>query len=551
MTDAQERWGVERERIHQCQSQTGFAGQLQPPHIVSPDGYDHLTLEQMTSAVSAMRPGLVDDAYRTWDGISQKLALAFSNFTAEFERTIGGPNGSGAWAGAAASAAVDAVGRYRDESMPLAEAAQAIGLKLRELRTGLEETRLLMPGATEAVDVTGRVLPRNGVMKAGDHDRTEAEEEARRILRTVYAQVAGQVDAGMPYLPAAPEIAAGTGGSVVRRRSSEGVVEQSQRNCGIDPATVDQIVARPDPTSSPVRNAGPAAVSGSPTPTTPAGFGPTSEPTALADRGVDCGAGDFGRSGAADRSRDSSEPSGMRDGASPPAGAVRPRGSGPPSGAGVPGGSGRSGGASVPGGSGPSSGSGMSGGFGRPGGFSHPGGWGQLGGSGPSGGLGRSGGAGVPVESRWSGGSSGSGWFGGVGESSGAGGSDRAGGASGAGRQGGAGGFGGVGGWGGVGGFGGSTGAGGSGRSVQGGAPVGNVPPSEIGSGCVGPVRPGVAGAPGVGALASKAVVDDKERKGAPEYLVTREHGDEVTGLRSVEQVAPETEGGGCGQQRD
>ncbi|WP_280268812.1 hypothetical protein [Nocardia wallacei] len=499
--EAQAQWSAERERIYQSQREIAgsYAGPLQPPHITSPDNYDHLTLEQMTNTVSAMRPDLVDDAYRTWDDMSRKLALTFSTFTAEFERTVDAPHGRG-WSGAAASAAVAAIERYRDRSMPLAQAAAAIGLKLQEMRAGLEETRLLMPGITEPVDVTGKTLPKGGVMKMGDHTATEAEQEARRILRTVYAQVAAHTDAGMPYMPDAPEIVDGPSapdGSVVPSglllgnsdvmqslsagsshsiapavadRGSDGLHCEGTDQAGTQPVSTDPAIPAHNPahiaTTEPP--ATPPAEAGS-TATRPAETGsPPSIPAAIS--GTNGGTGSFEHSGGV-------------------GGSGGPSGSGLPYGSGGPGGSARSGGVGWPGG---------------------------VSGSGGSAGAG---GVGWQGDSSRGGGSC---WSGGGGESSSAGG---------------------VGGGGGFTGAGNGVGAGGSGRSVRGG--VSAVAPVVAGadSDGVGAHRPGVAGAPGIGAFAGKPVAEEKERAGAPEYLVTREHGDEVTGLRSSEVQALEVVG--------
>ncbi|WP_433627189.1 hypothetical protein [Nocardia sp. CA-120079] len=205
--EAQEQWNRDRDWIYKTESgYNGFDGETQPPHIATPDSYDHLTLEQMQTAVSAMKPKLVDDAVTMWANIGADLTGTFEVFKREFERTITGQNGHAGWTGAAAQAATTAVNNYYDKSVPLAQAATLTSLKLSEMKTGLEQTQALMPGLTERPDIGGKTLPKDGVMKTDEYSSTEAEQEGRRILRTVYGQVAGQTDVGVPYMPTAPTI---------------------------------------------------------------------------------------------------------------------------------------------------------------------------------------------------------------------------------------------------------------------------------------------------------------------------------------------------------
>ncbi|MFD4460172.1 hypothetical protein [Nocardia sp. NPDC058480] len=213
---AQEQWNTERAKIYDRQLagnySTIFGGDIQPPHITTPDSYDSMTLEQMQAAVAAMKPQLVDDAVTAWANIGGALMGTFIGFNQQFARTITGADGHSGWTGAAASAAVAAVNNYAQQSIPLSQAATAISLKLTEMRTGIEQTQALMPGLTERTNVTGKSLPTDGVMKVDDHNRDEATQEGRRILRSVYSQVAGQTDNGVPFLPAAPTIAGDDGG---------------------------------------------------------------------------------------------------------------------------------------------------------------------------------------------------------------------------------------------------------------------------------------------------------------------------------------------------
>ncbi|MFI9631308.1 hypothetical protein ACIHAX_01320 [Nocardia sp. NPDC051929] len=210
---AQEQWNRERDTIYDFTSRLGtsFQGEYEPPRIPGPDNYDSMTLAQMVDAVNAMRPGTVREASEAWLNIGMNLTGAIQAFNEQFGRTVTGDGTNPGWTGQSGKAAADAVTNYRNQSGNLADAACLVSFKLSEMHTGLEQTQALMPQATERPDLRDKTLPQDGVMKAGDYTEEEATQEARRILRTVYGQVANQTDHGVPVLPTAPQIVADPG----------------------------------------------------------------------------------------------------------------------------------------------------------------------------------------------------------------------------------------------------------------------------------------------------------------------------------------------------
>lgn len=245
---AQEQWNQERSVIYLTQNLANFssifAGETQPNHLTgTDDSYDHMQLAEMQSAVAAMKPSVVNSASEVWKKIGSDLSTTIVAFNKAFEATTTAQNG---WAGEAASAAVTAVNNYAKQSSTLPAAATAVSLKLAEMKTGLEQTQALMPGLTERPTLTGKTLPTDGEMKLGDYTETEATDEARRILRTVYGQVAVQSDSGVPFMPTAPKVVGdggdpqvpGGGGSS-QRPSGGGTDETS----GADEQTTPETVA--------------------------------------------------------------------------------------------------------------------------------------------------------------------------------------------------------------------------------------------------------------------------------------------------------------------
>ncbi|MEU5760658.1 hypothetical protein [Nocardia sp. NPDC047648] len=269
---AQEQWNRERDTIYDFTSRLGtsFQGEYEPPRIPGPDNYDSMTLAQMVDAVNAMRPGTVREASEAWLNIGMNLTGAIQAFNEQFGRTVTGDGTNPGWTGQSGKAAADAVTNYRNQSENLADAACLVSFKLSEMHTGLEQTQALMPQATERPDLTGKTLPQDGVMKAGDYTEEEATQEARRILRTVYGQVATQTDHGVPVLPTAPQIVADSGQPVPSSPGTSNSAAPQATSSSADPAGAEPESTEPsggDPQESPL--ADPAATT--PQSVTPAG----------------------------------------------------------------------------------------------------------------------------------------------------------------------------------------------------------------------------------------------------------------------------------------
>ncbi|WP_280183485.1 hypothetical protein [Nocardia cyriacigeorgica] len=207
--DAQRQWNYDRSAIYIGTAivASNFDGDYEDPRIQGPDDYDSMTLAQMVQKVNDMKPDIVDAAGEVWWQISNDIEAAATAFNTEFEKTVtAGADGKTAWSGASGPAAVKAVNDYTTRTESLHIAAHLIGNKLKEMVTGLHQTKALMPTAEPPKDLDGKVLPPDGIMKEGDYTAEEAEDEGRRILRTVYGQVAHQTDHGVPVLPAAPKV---------------------------------------------------------------------------------------------------------------------------------------------------------------------------------------------------------------------------------------------------------------------------------------------------------------------------------------------------------
>ncbi|MFE3442170.1 hypothetical protein ACFXNW_03980 [Nocardia sp. NPDC059180] len=214
--DAQRQWNYDRSAIYvgTLFVASKFDGDYEDPRIQGPDDYDSMTLAQMVQKVNDMKPNIVDAAGDAWWQISKDIEAAASAFNTEFQKSVAtGPDGKTAWAGDSAEAAVKGVNDYTTRTEPLHIAAHLVGNKLKEMVTGLHQTKALMPTAEPPKDLDGKVLPSDGIMKEGDYTTEEAEDEGRRILRTVYGQVANQTDHNVPVLPAAPKVVDDGGGN--------------------------------------------------------------------------------------------------------------------------------------------------------------------------------------------------------------------------------------------------------------------------------------------------------------------------------------------------
>lgn len=203
---AQEQWNRDREAVYQFIAGTasGFTGGFENLAIPGPDNYD-IDLLELIKKVDAMRPGVALKAGEVWRQIKDDFHAATGIFNAEFSRTVNGltigNEKVAGWSGKSGPAAASAVTAYSTDSESLSTAASLVSLKMFELNTGLNQTQALMPYVPNRPDLAGKTLPENGLMKEGDYSLEEVEDEARRILRTVYAPVANQTDHGVPILP--------------------------------------------------------------------------------------------------------------------------------------------------------------------------------------------------------------------------------------------------------------------------------------------------------------------------------------------------------------
>lgn len=204
--DAQAQWNKERDSIYAATSvlNTVFHGEVEPPTIQGTESYDTMKLPEMVAVVDQMRPAQVLQVAEAWSKISLSLSNAVTTFNQAFSRTL-----ESGWSGTSADAAQSAVKNYDEQSRPLATSTMLVSDKLREMYTGLQQTQALMPRVSQQPDLTGKSLPKDGVMKEGDYTDEEAEKEGHRILNTIYGPVAHQTDRGVPVLPAAPQIANG------------------------------------------------------------------------------------------------------------------------------------------------------------------------------------------------------------------------------------------------------------------------------------------------------------------------------------------------------
>ncbi|MFI9404750.1 hypothetical protein [Nocardia sp. NPDC052316] len=266
---AQEQWNKDRAAIYTVANigNEQFSGGFEPPKITNEDLalFETLPLEDLVQRVAAMKPGNVLQAAEAWFKIGTAFRDTTDTFNASVQRTI-----AGGWSGQAASKAAEAVQRYSEGAGQLTTAAHLLYFKLTEMYTGLHQTQTLMPGVAEAPDPKGKTLPQDGVMKAGDYSAEEAREEAKRILQSVYWQVANQTDHGVPIIPPAPTLVSNSPGTVTPSSGPMTSGPQGTDSNGDPSAAPSDKAPSGQPTNQP-------SEAGDPTPgTQPAGVNPDS-----------------------------------------------------------------------------------------------------------------------------------------------------------------------------------------------------------------------------------------------------------------------------------
>ncbi|MUM16004.1 hypothetical protein FZI91_12410 [Mycobacterium sp. CBMA271] len=153
---------------------------------------------------------------RQWAGLAGKFESALTSFRGTLDAAI-----NANWTGVAAEAAKTNISDYKSHAEKVNEGMGLMATKPAEAETGMAQVKGLMPEVVQVSPLEGGAS-RAQVEEhfAAQAQAQQKQDEARMIMRTVYAPVFQQASQGVPLLPPAAEF--GSGAAVpVQPSSSE------------------------------------------------------------------------------------------------------------------------------------------------------------------------------------------------------------------------------------------------------------------------------------------------------------------------------------------
>lgn len=214
-SDRQAPWNSERAGLYSENERlrNEFSGGYEPPSMPC-EPFDYMDHPEIYRKAQQIDATSAEDAARNWKIIADEFHSAAEDMRNETMQII-----TSGWSGRAAGSAANGIGQYVAESGQLVVGVRLVANKLAEVKTGLDETKSMVPPPPGGVggvfddksagQIAGTLmggLPLLGGLKKAYHDDQEGEAEARRVMTTIYQPVTVQTDQGVPVLPAAPQV---------------------------------------------------------------------------------------------------------------------------------------------------------------------------------------------------------------------------------------------------------------------------------------------------------------------------------------------------------
>lgn len=206
----QDRYNNLRDSVRGRVGDLGYDGDYRPLEVLSPEDFEG-DVSVLRAKVDKIDLTAVRDLSDGWKKITERNTTSLT----EFQDQIARATAPEVWRGATAQAAAQTVADYQAMGGRVSTASALTGNKIDELLTGLAPTKELVPHAPE--HRSGFDNARSWVVGRGwrndDVAEANAATEARRVLRTVYAQVVHESDANVPIIPLPKPIGSGDGSS--------------------------------------------------------------------------------------------------------------------------------------------------------------------------------------------------------------------------------------------------------------------------------------------------------------------------------------------------
>ncbi|MEW2017243.1 hypothetical protein [Rhodococcus sp. NPDC076796] len=187
-----------------------YRGEFEPTEVVITEAFEVMPHEQIVAMVGSLGTGPIEGSSKNWNDLSAAATTGSDGFRSGIEAAM-----ASGWSGPTADAVRGGVGNYVSSANALSTSMSLISNKLLEAHSGFTQTKSRMPPvvAPAASSMIDTLLPIPFAAKEAVSAREEQQEEARRIMRSVYVPGVLQSDSQVPVLPAAHNPVADGGGS--------------------------------------------------------------------------------------------------------------------------------------------------------------------------------------------------------------------------------------------------------------------------------------------------------------------------------------------------
>ncbi|MDV8021125.1 PPE domain-containing protein [Rhodococcus sp. IEGM 1330] len=187
-----------------------YRGEFEPTEVVITEAFEVMPHEQIAAMVGSLGTATIVNSSKNWNDLSAAATTGSDGFRSGIEAAM-----TSGWSGPTADAVRGGVGNYVSSATALSTSMSLISNKLLEAHSGFTQTQSRMPPVVAAgSSMIDALLPIPFAAKDAVSAREEQQEEARRIMRSVYVPGVLQSDSQVPVLPAAHNpIADGDGSS--------------------------------------------------------------------------------------------------------------------------------------------------------------------------------------------------------------------------------------------------------------------------------------------------------------------------------------------------
>ncbi|OZF49974.1 PPE domain-containing protein [Rhodococcus sp. 14-1411-2a] len=187
-----------------------YRGEFEPAEVVITEAFEVMPHEQIVTMVKSLGTETIGESSKNWNDLSAAANSGSDGFRSGIEAAM-----TSGWSGPTADAVRGGVGDYVSSANALSTSMSLISNKLLEAHSGFTQTKSRMPPVVAGAEssLIDSLLPIPFAAKEVVSAREEQQEEARRIMRSVYVPGVLQSDSEVPVLPAAHNPVVDGGGS--------------------------------------------------------------------------------------------------------------------------------------------------------------------------------------------------------------------------------------------------------------------------------------------------------------------------------------------------